>query len=54
MVESGGDGGGGCIRSRVDVGLFKGGLFIGEGWEFTLSENEVRDPAGVDCTLALY
>jgi len=52
-VESGGEGDGGCIRSRVDVGLFKGGLFNGEG----CSEDEVRwygDPAGVDCTLALY
>jgi len=39
MVESGGEGEGARSRSRVDVGLFKGGL-VGEVCEFTFSEDE--------------
>jgi hypothetical protein len=41
-VERDGGGEGGRIRSRVDVGLFDGGLRVGEGCELTLGEEGDR------------
>lgn len=38
MFDRGAPGDGARIRSRVDDGLLEGGVRVGEGWEFMLSE----------------
>ena len=42
IFESGGEGDGARIRSRVEDGLFEGGVRVGEDWEFMLSEEGER------------